>query len=830
MPYGHYGRYPVEGISMDKRSGRRNPFNYLSPVEDESRLIGREEELEDLLYYTGQAEQNEYYHAAVVGDRASGKTSLVNVLSEKLESRGHLPVRVTLDSDLVSDQAEFFREFYEAIISEMKSCGALDKGFYQRFRRAFDQLEVESLDLGFASVYVGTKGTGKVATDVPHRVLVDDLQGLYQKLDDVPSIVVVVDEADFLSENATILQKLRNILTDISGFNIVLSGTNALFSEFEDVFSPLSRSLKRVTVGPFDDPETTKKCILAPLEEEEQEDVDNASIPDVHELTGGSPYEINLVAHYMYRRYTEGTDEIRLSAEVLDEVAAELERIRTTAAGETALQLADFPPSSLSVLVGLLELGAADEETLRRYTALSTEGLDIGGYEEAAGDARWTISHLLSEDIIVKEDGLLRAPSHQFDRLYLKYLSVSEGCRDDPPIPGVGRDDVLQPLASKLIFDHLLADDFSDAEVHIELDQGSERFSRWMIGAHNKTIPAGESRTILQIDIEEEARRLREDLPNSLRFRVDFEWLDRGVLVQVRFEENGDKQVRRLEEKLERLNSDLRRMGFKVRQEDEITLLNRGKRNLDEGNEEKAEELFRESIEIRPSLVEALAGLADVYENKGSYEEALEKTEAALEHRPKHPFLLLKKGILLVELGRASEAVAILEEAKSVDASMPMVWHNLGRAYLNKGEMKTAADHFDQAYEIDSEDLAICHGRAVAHLQVGSSEVAFEMVESLESASEEERPVEGREILYLRGLAEMDLGRPEKARKALRKAKERGLTHDGVLVNLAALELEMGQEERAKDALKEVSDWDIDDLNVEDSPTEEPEERTDSAR
>jgi hypothetical protein len=42
-----------------------------------------------------------------------------------------------------------------------------------------------------------------------------------------------------------------------------------------------------------------EEALLKPLDNEEKAAFDNSCIADVYRITNGSPYEINLIAHYM---------------------------------------------------------------------------------------------------------------------------------------------------------------------------------------------------------------------------------------------------------------------------------------------------------------------------------------------------------------------------------------------------------------------------------------------------------------------------------------------------------------------------------------------------
>jgi Cdc6-like AAA superfamily ATPase len=56
-----------------------NPFDFANPVIDPKLFAGRKNELEDIEYYLNHAKSApRAINLALIGDRASGKTSLLN--------------------------------------------------------------------------------------------------------------------------------------------------------------------------------------------------------------------------------------------------------------------------------------------------------------------------------------------------------------------------------------------------------------------------------------------------------------------------------------------------------------------------------------------------------------------------------------------------------------------------------------------------------------------------------------------------------------------------------------------------------------------------------
>src|SRR4029077_13482408 len=106
--------------------------------------------------------------------------------------------------------------------------------------------------------------------------------------------------------------------------------------------------------------------------EEEAKLVDEMSVLEIHSLTGGSPYEVNLVSHFMYKRWErKAGQKISLSISVLDDVLRELETVRKIGHHDIADKVKTLGPDYLKVLVTLLEFPKVPRDALLRYNLMS---------------------------------------------------------------------------------------------------------------------------------------------------------------------------------------------------------------------------------------------------------------------------------------------------------------------------------------------------------------------------------------------------------------------------------------------------------------------------
>jgi len=178
---------------------------------------------------------------------------------------------------------------------------------------------------------------------------------------------------------------------EVEGYILAISGTEKMFPAISEIFSPILRFFKRINVGNFKEIKETEECLLKPLNDEEKKAFDKSCILDIHQLSNGSPYEINLIAHYMYRRWREGKNpKMQLSPEVLNDVLNELERLREAEQYEIANKIRNYWRDDLKILISLLEFPKVPEDWLVEYMLLdeilylkSLSLANIGRDEEA---------------------------------------------------------------------------------------------------------------------------------------------------------------------------------------------------------------------------------------------------------------------------------------------------------------------------------------------------------------------------------------------------------------------------------------------------------------
>jgi hypothetical protein len=383
-----------------------------------------------VLHHAGSAPRP--INIALIGTRASGKTSLLNFTEAEAEARTFFTVRINLDAGIAANQFSFFHSIMDSIIQ--KAC---QQGYFNGIHgRIYDSY----LDLVSAYAVPETKEfclflfpirfakamqSGTTPTEVPNNVIQHDLEVVRNEIK--RPIILIFDECNTMINHKELLQKLRNIFMNTPGFMLVFAGTDELFPLMDEVFSPIIRQFKKIVIREFIDVDDTRECIKRPLEALREAEPDKyfdfkaGAVREIHDLTGGRPYEIQLLCHIMFRRVQEKrAKQMALGVAVLDDVRREL---------ESAQSLSDRP---ILTAVGRL---TKDELAALRVLVRSCGRAsfdDAWNIEYIAnGNERWTrqkleenYNRLISLGILRKTEDKIEFNGDEFDKIYTKYLSL----------------------------------------------------------------------------------------------------------------------------------------------------------------------------------------------------------------------------------------------------------------------------------------------------------------------------------------------------------------------------------------------------------------------
>lgn len=417
---------------MSDIQGLANPYDFANPVPNGNLFIGRDEELSEINYYLEQAlKTRRPTNIAIIGNRASGKTSLLNVTEQAARKLGLLTARIDLDEGDADNQWAFFFKIFDTLFSAACEAGAYSGIHSKTFDSYVDvtcSLSIPSdktfcpflFPIQYAKALSGNNSQGQV----PDYSFRQDLNTIQTELK--RPVVLLFDEGNVLSKSRIHLQKLRNIFMNAQGYMLILTGTPDMFPLMDEVFSPIIRQFKKISLNQFVDQDDTETLIRKYLETVKVEpdllfDFEHSNdLEDIHDLTGGRPYEIQLVCHTLFRRVQQGrASKMSLDLGVIDEVRQQLESSQNLAGRPILNKIRALDSDMLEALAVFAPcVGSASVE-------------QVSALEHVLGAEKWSrediaskFSYLKGEGILEEnEKGILVFQGDDFDKIYAKYFS-----------------------------------------------------------------------------------------------------------------------------------------------------------------------------------------------------------------------------------------------------------------------------------------------------------------------------------------------------------------------------------------------------------------------
>ncbi|MDP2857210.1 MAG: hypothetical protein Q8P50_04435 [Bacillota bacterium] len=413
-----------------------NPYDFSHAITVRSLFAGRRSELNDVEYYLNHARSAERpISLAIVGAPASGKTSLLNMVEAKAKDAGFCVVRVDLGDDEVGSQLVFFHKVFDAVLTEACTEGAFEGLLgktYSTYRDGVDALEVPQdktfCPFAFPLQYARAMKSGNQAAVLSDAVFKRDLVVIQEEMK--RAIVVLLDDCDVLAKSKAHLQKLRSVFIGTKGFMLVVTGSPELFSAMDDMFAPIVRQFKKISIEPFHDVGETRTCILQPLETlegidpAELFDGNSLQVREIQELTGGRPYEIQLLCHCMFRRVQEGrARKMELTVAVLEDLRGELEKARDVTARPVIKAIRNLNASQLNALRVLIPCdGKATIDQI-----WFAEFVFPGTVRFSREELESYLLKFIESGILNKDQDFIRFKGDEFDRVYCRYWARNFG-------------------------------------------------------------------------------------------------------------------------------------------------------------------------------------------------------------------------------------------------------------------------------------------------------------------------------------------------------------------------------------------------------------------
>lgn len=410
-----------------------NPYDFANPVNNPYLFVGRDAEIDEIKYYLEHASKAARpINLAIIGERASGKTSFLNMIEIEAKKRDFCVVRVDLDESDAETQLAFFYKIFDSILTEACNIGAYGgiKGkTYETYCDIVSTYDIPSDNIFcpfiFPIRYAKAMSRNNTSIALPDNNFKRDIISIQQELK--RPIAILFDECDVLTHSRVHLQKLRNIFMNTPGFMLTITGTPVLFPIIDEVFSPIIRQFKKINIVPFDEEVDTEVCIKRPLENigitepsvlfdfETYHDVN-----EIHNLTGGRPYEIQLLCHFLFRRVQEKqAEQMKLTLEVLEDVLSELRTLQDVSARPIVNIIKNLDKKQLEALGILCSCNgnATFEQIWFNEYVFQKE------YKWTKQSLFEQLSTFIELGVLTIEDEIIRFCGDDFDRIYCKYFS-----------------------------------------------------------------------------------------------------------------------------------------------------------------------------------------------------------------------------------------------------------------------------------------------------------------------------------------------------------------------------------------------------------------------
>ncbi len=493
-----------------------NPYNLGIPIRHEWQFAGREAELEKIDDCLDQAIGGTCTNIAVVGESGTGKTSLLNIVECHARVRGILPVKVALESEMAQSEMTFFREVYDKIFSEGIKLGMF-RGFEpsaQLVRKQLDRAYTGEegalpFPLRFSKMFAECASTNKVLP-VMTTMLKSDFEFIASeaKRANVRAIALLLDDCDCITK--ALLEKLKSLLTDVDGYFACLAGSDKMLGVWNEVLSPMPKIFFRINLLPFPDERAIRRCIRKPLGKAKYREVeiDPDLYTELHALTGGNPYEIQILSHFMYQRLVKGESKtISLHPSVLETMVEQLELERPHITEERSFQkgVKRLTRDHLELAVDHLQFEglSSEEQSLCElaFTKLTAEALEQK--VQVVLDNRRQLADL---NVIETINDTFAIRTGVFGKIYLKYFyeATTRRPRRKPRIIGTMPGSLESLLLVKFISEfsnELLRSDGAEGPRWLPFPQASRESLKALIDRFCRSVWDHDFDTLIKSDL-----------------------------------------------------------------------------------------------------------------------------------------------------------------------------------------------------------------------------------------------------------------------------------------------------------------------------------------
>jgi hypothetical protein len=393
-----------------------NYYEYNGPLTDRSLFINRNTELHDAFLTCESIVKGSIGGIFLVGGRASGKTTFLLKMQEKLSSANIPSVFIPLDESMVEKGSEiiFYRTMVERALIELKNKNLINTDIRDKILGLIRNIKQLEIGVDFSAIrLMASLSKEESPKKMDYFVLKDAIDELLKLIEKEPGnkngIIFIFDEANVFINNRRMLEVLRNVFQHTPKIGLVLAGTMNVIDNISEVFSPMARFFKKLEIGPYPGEQYVLEAIQKPIVKTQKMlsqkyilkvnyDVYKEKIND---FTNKMPMDINLLTHYAFedacKKFNKRESVIELTYFLnKDVINSAIKELRGT------FQYSNFLESLTSEEVNLLKILSSSTYSLTNVELsalifLSKYGTSITSLE----------TKKMMDDLINLEDGVV---------------------------------------------------------------------------------------------------------------------------------------------------------------------------------------------------------------------------------------------------------------------------------------------------------------------------------------------------------------------------------------------------------------------------------------
>ena len=215
---------------------------------------------------------------------------------------------------------------------------------------------------------------------------------------------------------------------------------------------------------------------------------------------------------------------------------------------------------------------------------------------------------------------------------------------------------------------------------------------------------------------------------------------------------------------------------------------------------DQAKHYYQAVVDIEPTSLEAMIGLAQLASAAGDDAEAASYLDRAREQHPEEVPMRLTLAIRHFNDGRYREARALAREIARIGSDSPLVNRSIGRILLDTGALEEAQAQFELANRLAPESVEIMIGLAQSLIARGDPQRAYDVLQR--ALTLEPESIGANSVMTL---AELRLGLVENATARSAKLRSREPDHVSALVVEGEVHYALGDYDKAATAFQSAT-------------------------